>query len=172
MSTELLIREARKEDSSKLIAFLDQVGKESHFLTLDEAGILMTEPQMEEYLEQILQKDNNAYFLAFLGEEIAGVLHITADFHYRVRHIGEIFIAVASKFQGYGIGTFLFEDALEWIEETGVLKRLELTVQKRNKAAIHLYEKFGFTIEAIQKYGARDEHGNLIDVFAMVKFFQ
>ncbi|MBL3715811.1 GNAT family N-acetyltransferase [Lactococcus garvieae] len=171
MSTELLIREARKKDSSKLIAFLDQVGKESHFLTLDEAGILMTESQMEEYLEQLFQKDNNAYFLAFLGEEIAGVLHITADFHYRVRHIGDIFIAVASKFQGYGIGTFLFEDALEWVEEIGVLKRLELTVQKRNKAAIHLYEKFGFTIEAIQKYGARDEHGNLIDVYVMVKFF-
>lgn len=31
MSTELLIREARPEDSIKLIAFLNQVGKESHF---------------------------------------------------------------------------------------------------------------------------------------------
>ncbi|WP_081165245.1 GNAT family N-acetyltransferase [Lactococcus garvieae] len=171
MNTELLIREATKEDSAKLIAFLDQIGKESHFLTLDEAGILMSETQMEDYLEQISQKDNNAYFLAFLGEEIAGVLHITADFHYRIRHIGDIFIAVASKFQGYGVASFLFTDALEWVEETGVIKRLELTVQKRNKAAIHLYEKFGFELEAIQKYGARDEDGHLIDVCEMVKFF-
>lgn len=31
MSTELLIREATPEDSIKLIAFLNQVGKESHF---------------------------------------------------------------------------------------------------------------------------------------------
>lgn len=171
MSTELLIREATPEDSIKLIAFLNQVGKESHFLTLDEAGILMSPTQMQDYLTQILTKDNNAYFLAFIGQEIAGVLHITADFHYRIRHIGDIFIAVSSQFQGCGIASFLFEDALEWIEEMDVIKRLELTVQKRNKAAIHLYEKFGFELETVQKYGARDEHGQLIDVYQMVKFF-
>ncbi|NHI98589.1 GNAT family N-acetyltransferase [Lactococcus garvieae] len=171
MSTELLIREATPEDSIALIAFLNQVGKESHFLTLDEAGILMSPTQMQDYLAQILTKDNNAYFLALVGQEIAGVLHITADFHYRIRHIGDIFIAVSSQFQGYGIGSFLFEDALEWIEEMDVIKRLELTVQKRNKAAIHLYKKFGFDLETIQKYGARDEDGQLIEVYQMVKFF-
>ncbi|MCB5943053.1 GNAT family N-acetyltransferase, partial [bacterium 210820-DFI.6.52] len=72
--TELLIREAQPEDSIKLIAFLNQVGKESHFLTLDEAGILISPTQMQDYLAQILTKDNNAYFLAFIGQEIAGVL--------------------------------------------------------------------------------------------------
>lgn len=172
MNTELLIREATKEDSVKLIAFLNQIGKESHFLTLDEVGILMSENQMGEYLGQLLLKDNNAYFLALLGEEIVGVLHITADFHYRIRHIGDLFIAVAERFHGYGIASFLFADALEWVRDREVLKRLELTVQKRNEAAIHLYKKFGFEIEATQKYGARDEHGKLIDVYKMVKFFE
>lgn len=102
-------------------------------MTLDEAGILMSPTQMQDYLTQILTKDNNAYFLAFIGQEIAGVLHITADFHYRIRHIGDIFIAVSSQFQGYGIASFLFEDALEWIEEMDVIKRLELTVQNATK---------------------------------------
>ena len=104
----------------------------------------MSEAEMTEFLNQQAEKDNNAYFIAFVGEEIAGVLHLTADYHYRVRHIAELFIAVAQDFQGYGIGSILLEDALDWIKEVGIIKRLELTVQACNHKARHLYEKFDF----------------------------
>ncbi|MDP1205730.1 GNAT family N-acetyltransferase, partial [Klebsiella pneumoniae] len=90
------------------------------------------------FLNQQAEKDNNAYFLAFVGDEIAGILHLTADYHYRVRHIAELFIAVSEDYQCYSIGTILLEDALEWVEEVGTIKRLELTVQARNKKARHL----------------------------------
>ncbi len=56
------------------------MGKESHFLTLDEVGILMTEEQMSDYLAQIAEKDNNAYLLALVDDQIAGVISLTADF--------------------------------------------------------------------------------------------
>ena len=59
--TEIIVREAEPKDAQNLINFLNQVGKESHFLTLDEVGILMTATQMSEYLAQIAEKDNNAY---------------------------------------------------------------------------------------------------------------
>ena len=55
--TEIIVREAEPKDAQKLINFLNQVGKESHFLTLDEVGILMTATQMSEYLAQIAEKD-------------------------------------------------------------------------------------------------------------------
>ena len=38
MSTEIIVREAEAKDASALINFLNIVGSESHFLTLDEAG--------------------------------------------------------------------------------------------------------------------------------------
>ena len=172
MSTELIIREAGGSDSRKVIEFLNKVGTESNFLTIDEVGILLSEAEMSEFLIQQTQKDNNAYFLALVGDEIAGVLHLSADYHYRVRHIAELFIAVAKEFQGYGIGSILLEDAFEWIEELGVIKRLELTVQARNSKARHLYEKFGFELEATKKWGARDEKGQLIDVCDYALFFE
>lgn len=171
MSTEVIVREATLADSKKLIEFLNIVGKESDFLTLDEVGILLTESQMSEYLQQVIDKDNNAYFLAFVNDEIAGVLSVTADFHIRVRHIGDLFVAVRKKYQGLGIASFLFEDMIHWVKELGVLKRLELTCQKRNTTAVHLYEKFGFSIEAVKKYGARVETDELIDTLQMVRFF-
>ncbi len=62
-------------------------------------------------------------------------------------------------------------DMLEFIQEIGVIKRLELQVQKRNERAIHLYQKHGFEIESTRKFGARDESGTLIDVLEMVIFF-
>ncbi|MFC4651957.1 GNAT family N-acetyltransferase [Lactococcus nasutitermitis] len=172
MSTEVIVREAKSSDSLPLIKFLDKVGAESHFLTMDDAGILMGEEEMSEYLIQISEKDNNAYFLALVNGEIAGVLAVTADFHYRIRHIGDIFIAVANAFQGYGIASILFGDMIDWVVELGVIKRLELTVQKRNEKARHLYEKFEFECESVRKNGARDEHGNLIDVCEYVRFFE
>ena len=46
--TEIIVREAEPKDAQNLINFLNQVGKESHFLTLDEVGILMTATQMSQ----------------------------------------------------------------------------------------------------------------------------
>lgn len=169
--TEIVIREAQAQDAEQLISFLNSVGKESHFLTLDDAGILMTTEQMATYLSQIYEKDNNTYLLALIGDKLAGVISVTADFHERVRHIGELFIAVAQDFQGYGIGQLLITDLLDYILAGGIIKRLELQVQKRNTRAVHLYNKYGFKIESTKKYGARDEHGQLIDVLEMVQFF-
>ncbi|GAX47224.1 GNAT family N-acetyltransferase [Pseudolactococcus reticulitermitis] len=169
--TEIIVREAAPQDAKNLIDFLNQVGKESHFLTLDEAGILLTEAQMSEYLAQIAEKDNNAYLLALVDNQIAGVISLTADFHDRIRHIGDLFIAVSQDFQGYGIGHILMTDMLDFIQEVGAIKRLELQVQKRNDRAIHLYQKHGFEMESTRKFGARDEFGTLIDVLEMVKFF-
>lgn len=169
--TEIMIREAQAQDAEQLITFLNCVGKESHFLTLDDAGVLMTPQQMATYLSQIYEKENNLYLLALLDDKLVGVISVTADFHERVRHIGELFIAVGTDFQGYGIGQLLMTDLLDYIVEMGIIQRLELQVQKRNSKAVHLYEKYGFEVESTKKYGARDEHGQLIDVLEMVQFF-
>ena len=134
---ELLIREAEPQDAKSLIDFLNQVGKESDYMTLDDA--------------------------------IAGLVSITADFHERIRHIGQIFIVVKRAFWNQGIGKFLLEEAINWAENSGVIRRLELTVQVRNERAVHLYQTFGFEIEGIQKRGAYLAEGKFLDVYLMGK---
>ena len=67
---ELVIREAEPQDAKSLIDFLNQVGKESDYMTLDDA--------------------------------IAGLVSITADFHERIRHIGQVFIVVKRAFWNQG----------------------------------------------------------------------
>lgn len=169
MNQELILRGAGKSDAAALLAFFKQVGSESSYLTLDEAGVQLKEEQLAVYLEETEEKSNNAYFLAFVEGKLVGVLSVTADYHERVRHIGEVFVAVLSDYQGLGIASFLFEGMLEWVLEVGVIHRLELICQARNQPAVALYEKQGFTCEAKLKWGARDENGQLIDTLLFSK---
>ncbi|RGN67185.1 GNAT family N-acetyltransferase [Streptococcus anginosus] len=134
---ELLIREAEPQDAKSLLDFLNQVGKESDYMTLDDA--------------------------------IAGLVSITADFHERIRHIGQVFIVVKRAFWNQGLGKLLLEEAIDWAENSGVIRRLELTVQVRNERAVHLYQAFGFEIEGIQKRGAYLAEGKFLDVYLMGK---
>lgn len=134
---ELVIREAEPQDAKSLIDFLNQVGQESDYMTLDDA--------------------------------IAGLVSITADFHERIRHIGQVFIVVKRAFWNQGLGKLLLEEAIDWVENSGVIRRLELTVQVRNERAVHLYQAFGFEIEGIQKRGAYLAEGKFLDVYLMGK---
>lgn len=167
MEYELLIREAETQDALDLIALLDQIGHESSFTSLDENGIAMSESEMELFIDQQAQSDNQIILLAFLNDELVGVVNITADQRPRVRHIGDVFLGIKKAYWGNGLGSILMEEAIEWAQSSGSIRRLQLTVQKRNTAAVHLYEKMGFIIEGLQERGAYIEGGEFLDVYLM-----
>ena len=169
MEYDLLIREAEISDASEVIALLDQIGQESNFTSLDENGISMAESEMQIFIDKQAQSENQITLLAFLNDELAGIINITADQRPRVRHIGDIFLGIKKSFWGSGLGSILMEEAIEWAKTSGVIRRLQLTVQKRNLAAIHLYEKMGFITEGLQERGACIERGEFLDVYLMGK---
>ena len=160
---ELCLREAEKTDAAELIAFLNQVGSESDYMTLDEDGILMNQEEMASFIE------NQLYLLALLNGEIAGLVSITADFHERIRHIGQVFVVVKKAFWNQGLGRILLEEALTWAEDSQDIRRLELSVQVRNERAVYLYKDLGFEIEGLQKRGAYLKEGIFLDVYLMGK---
>lgn len=166
---ELLIREAESADAEQLVAFLNQVGRETDFMTLDEEGIDLTVEEMAYVTQRHAELDNHLYLLALLDGELAGILSITADQSKRVRHIGEVFIVVAQKYQNQGLGRILLEDGLEWAEHySQTIRRLQLSVQKRNATAVHLYTSLGFSLEGLQERGAYVD-GEFVDVYLMGK---
>ena len=167
MEYDLLIREAEAQDATELIALLDQIGHESSFTSLDENGIAMSESEMQRFINKQAQSDNQITLLAYLNEELAGVINITADQRPRVRHIGDVFLGIKKAYWGNGLGSILMEEAIEWAQSSGSIRRLQLTVQKRNTAAVHLYEKMGFIIEGLQERGAYIEGGEFLDVYLM-----
>ena len=141
MEYELLIREAEIEDAAELVSFLNRVSVETDFTSLDRDGILMTDTEMELFLDKQAHSENQITLVALLNDEIAGLVNITADQRKRVRHIGDLFIVIGKKYWNNGLGSFLLEEAIEWAQASGILRRLQLTVQTRNQAAVHLYQK-------------------------------
>ena len=169
MEYELLIREAEAEDAAELVTFLNCVSLETDFTSLDGDGILLTSEEMEIFLNKQASSDNQITLLAFLNDKIAGIVNITADQRKRVRHIGDLFIVIGKRYWNNGLGSLLLEEAIEWAQASGILRRLQLTVQTRNQAAVHLYQKHGFIIEGRQERGAYIEEGKFIDVYLMGK---
>ena len=167
MEYELLIREAEPNDAPELVAFLNRVSLETDFTSLDGDGILLTSEEMAIFLNKQASWDNQITLLAFLNDKIAGIVNITADQRKRVRHIGDLFIVIGKKYWNNGLGSLLLEEVVEWAQASGILRRLQLTVQTRNLAAVHLYQKHGFVIEGRQERGAYIEEGDFIDVYLM-----
>lgn len=167
MEYELLIRETEVEDAAALVSFLNRVSVETDFTSLDGDGILLTSEEMAIFLNKQASWDNQITLLAFLNDKIAGIVNITADQRKRVRHIGDLFIVIGKKYWNNGLGSLLLEEVVEWAQASGILRRLQLTVQTRNLAAVHLYQKHGFAIEGRQERGAYIEEGEFIDVYLM-----
>ena len=167
MEYELLIREAEPGDDAELVTFLNRVSLETDFTSLDREGILLTDTEMELFLDKQARSENQITLLALLNDEIAGLVNITADQRKRVRHIGDLFIVIGKKYWNNGLGSLLLEEVVEWAQASGILRRLQLTVQTRNQAAVHLYQKNGFVIEGRPERGAYIGEGEFIDVYLM-----
>ena len=116
MEYELLIREAESKDAAELVSFLNCVSVETDFTSLDRNGILMTDTEMELFLDKQAHSENQITLLALLNDEIAGFVNITADQRKRVRHIGDLFIMIGKKYWNNGLGSLLLEEVVEWAQ--------------------------------------------------------
>ena len=164
---ELEIRLAQATDAPEILEWFGIVGSETEFLSVDESGLSQTEEELQAFLEQVAERDNEVCLLALIDEDLAGLVLVTADQRFRVAHIGDFFIAVKQAYWGHGLGQALMEETLHWAREYSSLRRLQLTVQARNRGAIHLYEKMGFAVEGRQERGAQLRDGSFVDVILM-----
>ena len=108
--------------------------------------------------EQLLVAEVDGQVVGILG------LHVKRN---RMSHVAGLGMGVRDDHQGSGIGTRLMEAALELAFKWLNLRRVELQVYTDNARAIHLYKKFGFSIEGTHKaFAFRD--GAYVDAYSMV----
>ncbi|HFI0236116.1 TPA: N-acetyltransferase family protein [Streptococcus suis] len=166
---EIYFSEAEPSDAAAFIDFMNQVALETDFLVMDETGFGFSQEQMETIFEAGIENPRELCLLAKVGSEVIGAISVKSFRQFRISHIGTIFIAIKKEYWGHGIGSILLEEVNLWAKEVGLLSRLELTVQVRNQAAVHLYQKFGFEIEGTQKRGVRTDEGEWLDLYYMGK---
>ncbi|MBR5547614.1 MAG: GNAT family N-acetyltransferase [Clostridia bacterium] len=136
-------RSPRKEDAAELLNYLRQTAEETDFVLRYPDEITMTVEQEESFIERINQSTNNYMILCLVDGRHAG--NCSMQFHdkRKVRHRGEVAIALVKEFWGMGIGTFMFEEMIRIAQEQGKTQ-LELGMVDGNERGLALYRKMGF----------------------------
>ena len=85
----IILREAVPGDAKDILLMMGQVNKETEFLVLDEAELLLPPETLEEELDYIYESNNNLLLLAIYEGTIIGTASVKADSQFRLSHVGE-----------------------------------------------------------------------------------
>lgn len=102
----------------------------------------------------VAQRENVIVVVAETSGTIVGYLAVHLNSKPRARHVAAISMAVHPDHQGLGVGSELMAKAIELADQWLNLVRLELTVYADNRAAIHLYRKYGFEVEGEARWAS------------------
>lgn len=145
---EVTCRHIEEKDAQDILSYLNQIGKESNFLSFGSEGPGLT---LEVQLEDIKKiKNKKSFYLIFeIDKEIAGVVTIRVREDRKwLMHCGTLGISCLKKYSGLGLGNIMMEATIEESEVRG-LKKINLETREDNDIAISLYKKFGFKGEGL-----------------------
>jgi putative acetyltransferase len=98
-----------------------------------------------------LARDRVVLLGAFEGDALVGAAELEAMVPVRRRHAARLWVAVAPAHQSRGVGSALVSALTDAADRWLGLTRIELGVHVDHEAAIRLYTKHGFEIEATSR---------------------
>ena len=147
----LLIREADSSDATAALDYVDQVTRETDFLTMGPGDLEMTLEQEAAFLESCKTNPQRCFFMGFIDGDLIGMANVTCGTRPRLRHRGEFGISVLQSAWGLGVGGLLLDHLIGWAKDNPVLTKLDLRVRSDNERAIALYRQRGFVEEGLLK---------------------
>ena len=111
--------------------------------------------------------DGMTCIVAELDGVLVGIASVTQH-KGRRSHVGDVGISVHDDFCGRRIGSAMLAALVDASDNWLNLKRLELTVNVDNEAAIRLYKRFGFEVEGTHRADTF-RAGKYIDTFFMAR---
>ena len=142
--TEYTIRPARQEDLSGVTGAIRQVAEERTYIVaesvaeqIDHQNVLLRHNEVE----------SRVFFVALVNDEVVGWAHIEAQEMDKLRHTAQLTFGVVDEYRGHGIGTRLFERALDWASGNGY-EKLYQSIPATNELALDFLEDRGCEVEA------------------------
>ena len=169
LGREVVLRNARPEDSEALIEYLKVTSGETPYLIREPDEISLSMEDEEKFIQAKIEDDKELMLVAFVdGKHVGNCSLMKLASYKRYSHRCDVAIALYKDYCGCGIGKAMLQTVLEVAKEVG-FEQAELEVMAENKNAISLYEKLGF-----KKYGTfpgnmKYADGKYMDAYWMMK---
>ena len=146
-------------------------------IMLGETPFLLRTPEEFNYTEEeeaaILLRRKEDPRCLMLAAVLDGQIIACADVQShgnksRVLHRAELGISVRKDFWRLGIGSALMERLLAFAAGAGY-EQVELTVETKNRRAVSLYHRFGFTVYGTRPHGMKYPDGSYDNDYLMVR---
>lgn len=137
------IRKAVWQDAEEILEFCKLAGGETENLTYGAEGIGVSVEEEETFLKSMEDSDNKLFLVAVEEGQVVGICSYIGCDRPRLKHRGEVSMAVRKSMWGKDIGTRFMERVLAFARQAGG-EIVSLEVRSDNIRAIRLYEKFGF----------------------------
>ena len=125
-------------------------------------------PTLEKTRAWLEKLDSSKVAIAAVVGDILVGFGILSRGLLRRAHTATISVGVHDAWHGRGVGSALIVEMLDLADQWLGLRRVELNVFTDNQAAIALYRKYGFEVEATHR-GAALRDGVLIDCYFMAR---
>lgn len=107
----------------------------------------------------------NSLFLKLLSKNSSNIIGYIIAIRDGRDRVNIINFLIKKTYQNKGYGSYLFQAALELIKAYQEIKKIILTVNKKNWIAIRLYQKFNFQIvQEIENYYSNRESAYLMEI--------
>ena len=148
------IRPARQEDLGGIVGAIRQVAEEGTYIEAESVADLLDH---ESALLRHNELESRVFFVATVGDEVVGWVHLNAPELEKLSHTAQLTIGVVDGYRGHGIGSHLLERGLEWAAKNGYEKVYQ-SAPSTNETAIEFLEEHGWEIEAV-----REDHYKIAD---------
>jgi len=152
------IREAVETDAAAIEDVVNSVAAEKYFV--------VPESSREDWDEVIkdIKSSKGLIIVAQVDANIVGMATLARGRLDKNRHTAHLGMVILKEFRGIGIGKAIMNYLIEWARKQEGLEKICLTVFSTNKAALNLYQKFGFKIEGISKKQYKIERKYVDDI--------
>ena len=144
---EFTIRQARQEDLSGLVGAIRRVAGERTYIVAETVADLIDH---EEVLLRHNEIESRMFFVATVGDEVVGWVHLHAPELSKLSHTAELTVGVLEEYRGHGIGSHLLERGLEWAGANGY-EKIYQSIPSTNEDAIAFLEAHGWVVEAVRE---------------------
>ena len=149
-------------DHDRLLVFARQLDSEDLlFMRVD-----MTKPETIDDLIAAQSNDERVTVLADIGGEVVGYGSLQRRGLDWMRHLGEIRIIVSASVRGEGLGSLLVQELFAVGQALGLTK-IVARMAREQHGARRMFEKLGFSAEALLTDWVTDRQGKTRDLVIM-----